>query len=247
MTIIKHVKKWLGGGTAQPAGHHLSTLIYVSTIVEGEGRGQDPAQDQLLILRRLAAMATREKTPITVLFMTRPLRKAADGATQDGVTVRYVTTKTLLTGVVADLVQKVRPRSAAVVITDFVEIEKEVASLGGSCMRLRSFHKALEGLFGPLRPDAPRRQRSDQDRQDRPERQDRPAGHRPEGRPDSRPAHRPPRSVEPEAQPAAPSETAPDAAPSDAPAPTPKPAPAPSRRPDPNAERDPVLDLIDPL
>ena len=120
-------------------------------------RGRLRPQDQIQILKRLAAFVEREQLAITAVFQGRALREAADGSMYRGVRVKF-------TGdahQIEDLIKQLARRSpSAVVVTANRQIEQSLAGSANRLMRSSTFKKALDPSSGRGRHRPSTRRRS---------------------------------------------------------------------------------------
>ena len=221
--IIHKVKSWIRGTPASPAAGLW--FVYVLQTPK-HGPAELAAGDQLAILRRLSSFAGKEDARVTAVFPGKPLRKIPDGASSNGVSVRYATSEQLRK-LVEEVAAECRKQASVVVVTDDLAIEKRAHSTRLRTLRLSTFEKTLDAVAGPLRKEQREPRRPPQ----------------PPSAPRSGPA---PAAEPPEPQSQPPNTD--DAAPNPPPQPPPQQPPAPRRQEPTKQDRDSaILDLIDPL
>lgn len=218
-------------GKSRPVGGD-SAMIYVLAPAKGENHDMAPG-DQLAILRRLSSFSDKEVMPITVIFVSRPLRKVPEGSRQGAVVVRYAMPDQLV-NVVQQAVTEARQQHSPVIVSDRPELTEMARRANLRQLRTATFEKTLDAVCGSLKreskePREPREQRE----------------HREPREPREQREPKEPR------EPRKPQETAAEAPQGGDAAPAPqKPAPKAAQGEPPVAKKEndaAILDLIDPL
>jgi hypothetical protein len=164
--ILHSVKRWISG-TARPKSDRPG-LVYVFSPAKGEGHEMPPG-DQLAILRRLSSFSDSEELPVTIIFVSRPLRKVPEGSRQGAVVVRYAMPDQVAK-VVEQAIGETRKTHSAVLVSDRPELEKLARRERIRHLRGSTFEKAMDAVSGPLKKESREPREPREPREARPDR-----------------------------------------------------------------------------
>ena len=153
MTIIRKVKTWIRGAAKAPAATPASVVYVPGVARDAHQDRREPHHDQLFTLRRISTFAAKENVRTIVVFTGQPLRRIPDGSTQDAVTVRYAASAEQLPAIVDEAFKALGGGQGVVLVADQPELRKQAQAHGVALMQVSTYHKALDGLFGPLHPE----------------------------------------------------------------------------------------------
>ncbi|AKJ63800.1 NYN domain-containing protein [Kiritimatiella glycovorans] len=126
---------WLGLGPRR-------VVVDGDAMLKASGcRGKAAPRDQIRVLRQLGRFAQKEKIDMIVVLTGKPLRKAPDDASFEGIHVRYAETSTRAQKKIWNLFR--RRRKKTTVVTDDSEMEQRIMEAGGAALRAGTFNKAV--------------------------------------------------------------------------------------------------------
>lgn len=125
-----------------------SLILDGTSFAGGANGGPVRPPDQLQVLDRYGAFCRREKIPLTVIFVGKPLRELdADGRYRGEIPVLYADSIERLPELLRKAI-KSAPRSAAVVATGSPELAGLAGSMGATVMRETTLRKVVERMPG---------------------------------------------------------------------------------------------------
>lgn len=150
-------------------------VVSVDAILESKGiRGRAAPRQQLQALRALSRMVQREELNVTAVIAGKPLNKAPENQTFEGVRVRYVDDETQ---VGPALLKAMRQAGCAgVLVTEDAALEEKILQGGKDTLRISTFRKLLDdgsedyGMDGGRDRNGGRKNRRDRNDRKKPRR-----------------------------------------------------------------------------